>query len=728
MNEIIEGIVSEIIYSNESNGYIVCDIDADGVLITLVGNMPGLVCGENIRVEGKRVCHPEYGEQIKVISYEKVLPSTEGQILLYLSSGIIRGIGPATAVKIVNKFGTKALDVIRDNPKELATVRGISLDKAYKMQRSFLDKQVLQGIIMFLAEYEITANFAIKVYNKFGLSSVSKIKENPYSLCQIHGIGFKSADKIAMKIGIELTDSERLKNGILYVLSQYAANGDSCLPHALLVKNSASILSADELLIENAITTLLFEGKLRQFSGNLYLPHIFLAEQEAARRLCVLASEKHDPLEIEKSAHIFSSASEKITLSDEQISACRTVTSYGASVITGGPGTGKTTIVNAIIYTLLKANKRVALCAPTGRAAKKLSEVCGIEAKTIHRLLEINFSGEDDVQSFARNSLYPLEEDVVLVDEMSMVDIVLMNSLLSALKPGAQIIMIGDADQLPSVGAGNVLSDIVQSKVVPVCFLTHIYRQAAESLIVVNAHKINRGEKPITDDKTKDFFFIKKNSAEEIRNEIMSIYSTRLKKTYGFNPFSDIQIITPSRKTLLGVLELNREIQKVLNPPSKEKSEKIVGAITFREGDKVMQTKNNYDIKWESPGAEGEGVFNGDIGVIQLINFKTAQMHILFDGERLVKYPFDNLGDLEQAYAVTVHKSQGSEFNAVIIPLFSCAPQLLNRNLLYTALTRAKRLAIFVGREDILETMIKNKKHSIRFSSLKERLELIFSA
>ncbi len=727
MNEIIEGIVSEIIYSNESTGYIVCDIDADGVLITLVGNMPGLVCGENIRVEGKKVQHPEYGEQIKVISYEKVLPSTEGQILLYLSSGIIRGIGPATAVKIVNKFGEKALDIIRDNPKELATIRGISLDKAYKMQSAFLDKQVLQGIIMFLAEYEITANFAIKVYNKFGLSSVAKIKENPYSLCQIHGIGFKSADKIAMKMGVELTDSERLKNGVLYVLSQYAANGDSCLPHDLLTEYSAKILSADTLLIENAITSLIFEGKLRQFSENLYLPNIFLAEQEAARRLCVLASEKHDPLEIEKSAHIFSSANEKITLSDEQITACRTATSYGACVITGGPGTGKTTIVNAIIYTLSKANLRVALCAPTGRAAKKLSEVCGIEAKTIHRLLEINFS-DDDTQVFTRNSLYPLEEDVILVDEMSMVDIVLMNSLLSALKPGAQIIMIGDADQLPSVGAGNVLSDIVQSGVVPVCFLTHIYRQAAESLIVTNAHKINRGEKPSTDDKTKDFFFIKKNTAEEIKNEIMSIYSTRLKKTYGFDPFSDIQIITPSRKTLLGVTELNREIQKVLNPPSKEKSEKVSGGITFREGDKVMQTKNNYNIKWESQDAEGEGVFNGDIGVIELINFKTAEMHILFDGERLVKYPFDNLGDLEQAYAVTVHKSQGSEFNAVIIPLFQCAPQLLNRNLLYTALTRAKRLAVFVGREDILETMIKNKKQSVRFSSLKERLEMMAGA
>ncbi len=726
---VIEGVVEEIIYQNIANGYTVCDIDVEGVFSTAVGIMPSIAPGEGVRLTGKWIVHPEYGEQFSVEICEKIMPTGKLQILQYLSSGIIKGIGPATAQKIVEKFGEEALEVIRDDPERLSKIRGISRKKAEEMQASLLEKQAVQSVVMFLQPYGVTANFAVRVFRAFGPSAVSKIEENPYVLCQIDGIGFKTADKIAMQMGIDPSNAERLKSGVKFVLSEQAAAGHTYLPMEKLATAAASILGADLVPVENAILGMLLDGSLIKDNTKdispIYLPAFFHAEMGIARRLYAILKGKNLTLGISEEAAL--AAAERragISLSDKQKEACRMVMQSGASVITGGPGTGKTTVINAIIEIMTNADAAVALCAPTGRAAKRMAETCGMEAKTIHRLLELNFTGSDDKQVFGRNEEYPLEEDVIIVDEMSMVDVLLMNALLKAMKPGARLIMVGDADQLTSVGAGDVLRDILKSEIVPACKLCEIYRQAAESMIVVGAHKINAGEAPETNRKDKDFFLMHREDSEGILRTISDVCAERLPKAYGLDPMKDIQVICPSRKSALGINNVNRALQQRLNPPSADKREKAFGEGVLREGDKVMQVRNNYDITWKclDSDEEGNGVFNGDVGIVYTIFAKGQYIEVLYEENKLVRYDFNQLDELEMAYAMTVHKSQGSEFGAVIIPMFPCAPQLMCRNLLYTAVTRAKKLVVLCGRESVMHTMIANNKQVERYSGLCDKI------
>lgn len=729
MKENLEGVISEIIYVNESNGYTVCAVGCDSEEFVAVGIMPGVAPGETVSFTGEWTSHSEYGSQFRVSTYQSIMPKNEMHILMYLSTGVIKGIGPSTAQKIVKKFSEKSLDVIRDEPLRLTAIKGISETKALAMHESLMSKQFIQNLVMFLSPFGVTPQFAVKVFNKFGTESVSKIKENPYIICEIDGIGFKTADKIAFMMGIDYSDSNRLTYGILYVLSQRAQNGDTFVEKQELTEECSRLLSAEIASIESAVISLLSQGKLLaeriDDKDALYLPFYYNAENGSAKILTQLRSVK--PCKaisgIEGTIKKIE-REQKLEFSEEQCKACQLAAIHNILIITGGPGTGKTTIINAIITMMEEAGLSVALCAPTGRAAKRLSETCGMEGKTIHRLLEINFS-EGEKQHFARCESNPLDEDVIIVDEMSMVDISLMYSLLKALKPAARIIMAGDADQLPSVGAGNVLRDIIASCKIPTVRLNEIYRQAAESMIIVNAHRINNGEKPLLNEKGKDFFYIDRAAGTDIAETVADLYTRRIPTAYGFNPLSDIQVVTPARRTMLGVSELNKKLQEKLNPPDKKKSEKKVGEIVFRLGDKVMQIKNNYTITWKDikTGKEGDGVFNGDIGVIDYISSKEHEIGVIYDGERLVKYDFAGLDELELAYAVTVHKSQGSEFPVVIMPLFPFAPQLMNRNLLYTALTRARQLVILVGRDAVLYKMVENNSETKRYSGLKFRLE-----
>ncbi len=724
-----EGVVSEIIFTNEDNGYTVCSIDNGDDEFVAVGIMPSLSAGESIRIYGEWTTHPDYGHQFKVTSYENILPKTQTQILMYLSMGIIKGVGPSTASKIVKKFGDKALDIMRDDPMQLTVIKGISENKALIMSQSLISKQVMQNLVMFLQPFGVTAAFALKVFKKFGPEAVNKIKENPYILCEVDGIGFLTADKLAAKIGVEPDNEQRLTQGVLYCLKEYSQNGHTCVEYEGLISLSQKVLKCDNTCAENAIFSLITTGKIiKENIGDkifCYLPAFFNAEVGVARRLEALLLERGSTLcksfdETVKAIEISSG----ITLSQEQKEACFKACTNSVFIITGGPGTGKTTIINTIISILEKEDKTVALCAPTGRAAKRLTETCGMEAKTIHRLLEICFS-EGEMQSFMRSETFPVEEDVIIVDEMSMVDILLMNSLLKAIKPGATLIMAGDFDQLPSVGAGNVLCDMINSGKIPFLRLTEIYRQASESMIVVNAHKINAGEAPILNQKDRDFFFMEREDADDILNTVSALYTTRLPNAYGYDKMAEIQVISPARKTRLGVIELNRRLQADVNPPTDKKNEKTFGEYTFREGDKVMQIKNNYTTTWKNiyDGSEGIGIFNGDIGRIVTINSYEKTITIVFDEERRVIYDFSQFEEIEPAYAVTVHKSQGSEFPAVIIPMYPSAPQLMNRNLLYTALTRAKNLVVFVGRKDCLYKMIQNTNVSVRNCGLRNKLE-----
>lgn len=723
------GVVSEIVYRNDENGYTVCEVTGEHGDFTAVGSLPGISVGESVEFTGEWVTHASYGEQIRVSSYKSVLPQSEIQVLMYLSSGIIKGVGPVTAKKIVDKFGSKTLEIMRDEPYRLAEIKGISAAKAHEVHESLMSKQVMQSLVMFLQPYGITPAFALKVFRALGADAVSKIKQNPYCLCSVDGIGFKTADSLAMGMGFEASNEERLREGVLYVMREAVQNGDTYYEHRELTKKSAEVLGCSRDDAENTIFRLINENRIIKESDgeniNLYLPLYYNAELGTAKRLASAAC--LPPLSSrEKIESILNSVESEnaIILSQQQREACISACMNGMFIITGGPGTGKTTIIKTIISIMERMGKTIALCAPTGRAAKRLTETCGMEGKTIHRLLEINFS-EGERQSFARDETFPVDEDVVIADEMSMVDIMLMHALLKALKSGTRLIMAGDADQLPSVGAGNVLRDMLQSGVIKSARLTEIYRQASESMIIVNAHRVNGGEMPILNKKDKDFFMMERRSADEVSAVISELCAVRLPKAYGFNPLFDIQVISPSRRGKLGVQELNRILQGRLNPPDDSKNEKTVGDTVFREGDKVMQIKNNYSISWtdESDGKHGEGIFNGDIGVIEYINKNGAYLEIKFDGSKTARYEFSQLEEIELAYAVTVHKSQGSEFPAVISPMFFAPPQLMNRNLLYTALTRAKELVVLVGSREALKKMTENNKESKRNSGLCRRIK-----
>ena len=727
--EIIEGTVEHITYQNETNGYTVCDISSDNALICAVGCMPSLACGEEVRLTGSFVNNPSYGEQFSVTMFERLTPKEIGSILLYLSSGIVKGVGEATAKKIVSEFGSDTLKIIESEPEKLAKIKGITKDKAMAIHASYIEKLTVQNTIMFLQGYGVSVEIATRAHNTIGHNAIDQIKQNPYVLCdKVPGISFDSADKIATAMNTDTASPERIKSGIRHVLSVVAtAYGHTYLPESQLTEFSSRLLTLDEELILNQYTSMLKNKELFAFEsydeGKCFqLGAYYKAEVSIAKKLKALAKESSREEMDTLDGHIkYSEKKSGITLSEEQKDAVKKAIYNGVTVITGGPGTGKTTIIRTIIYCLEARGLSYSLAAPTGRAAKRMSDACNAEAKTIHRLLEIEFS-KGDVLTFSHDENNPLDTDFLIVDEVSMVDTLLMHSLLKALAPGTGLILLGDADQLPSVGAGSVLKDIISSESIETLHLTHIYRQAAESMIVTNAHRINNGEMPSYNKADNDFFLVVRQNAQSIAETISELCKSRLPKKYNFNPLTDIQVITPVKKSLIGTFALNEVLQGVLNPPDKNKAELRMGDILFREGDKVMQTENDYNTDWTRGLESGSGIYNGDMGIIETIDKFHKAVKIRFDDGRVAHYPYDSLSHITLAYAVTVHKSQGSEFECVIMPVYECAPQLMTRNLFYTAVTRAKNLVVLVGMMEACEEMVRNVSEKKRYSALIDKL------
>jgi len=728
----IEGTIEEIIFRNEANGYTVCDIRSGKEIVTAVGYMPFINSGESIKACGRWVNHPDYGEQFKVETYEKILPETADAIEKYLASGIVKGVGPVTAAKIVEKFGAATLDIIHNEPERLAEIKGISLSKAYAIGQALDEQRELRKVVMFLQEYGISPSACVKIYRAYGSMAVSKIKENPYRLCEdLFGIGFRTADRIAMRLGIDPISEFRIKSGIKYILSYAAADGHTYLPEALLKERACSLLDTEIPDIEDALVSLVFEKAVimekSPESNNVYLAPFFHAEQNVCKRLAELSQASFSMRLYDFEDKLRKLEEEEgIELAGKQKEAIREAMTSGVLVITGGPGTGKTTIIKTIIKLLSGEGHKISLAAPTGRAAKRMTEATGFEARTIHRLLEIGYTGDENELLFQRNENNPIEADAIIIDEMSMVDILLMNHLLKAVPPGARLILVGDVDQLPSVGPGCVLGDIIKCGLVKTVRLTEIFRQAEESMIIVNAHKINNGEFPVLNEKDKDFFFVQRKNLDAIVQTVVDLCCRRLPDTYGFDPMKDIQVLSPSRKSPAGVISLNTELQKALNPQESKKAEKAFRDFVFREGDRVMQIKNNYSLRWEKPGdkfVDGTGVFNGDVGRIIKIDDEAQMIEVLFDDEKLVEYDFSILDEIEPAYAITIHKSQGSEFPVVVMPVFAGPPVLMTSNLLYTAVTRAKKMVVLVGDENSLKNMVDNRRETMRFSGLLEKLK-----
>lgn len=736
MEEIkIAGTVTDIIYQNPDNGYTVCEIsNEDEGMFTATGYMPYLSVGESIELTGHWTEHPDYGEQFKADSYESVLPTDEAAILKYLSSGVIPGIGEATAKNLVAHFGSETLEIMLNSPSRLIEIKGISPKRAEKIASAFLELQSMQGVIIFLQQFNIGASTAMRVQKVLGQHTVERIKENPYILTDmVDGIGFKTADEIAFFQGMPKNSPIRIRHGIKYLLMNAAyTGGHTYLPRQELVLEAAKRLEVTPDEAENGIAELVLSRAVyTEKAGNTercMLAMFYSAENYVARRLASMTATapKYQP-EINDIEKIIADVETKsgIILAEEQKAAVLTAAENSCMVITGGPGTGKTTIIKTILRVMEELQQVIALAAPTGRAAKRMSEVTGCDAKTLHRLLGMKPTGEAEAK-FTHDENDPLEADVIIVDEASMIDILLANALLCAIKPGAKLILCGDADQLPSVGPGNVLRDIIASNAVPTISLKHIFRQAEESLIVVNAHKINHGEMPVLTEKMRDFFYLARQSPEIISQTVAELYKIRLPRTYGIDPVAKVQVLSPSKKGAAGTVSLNRELQYAMNPPDMLKTEYRYGSTIFRVGDKVMQIKNDYDILWiRENGEVGSGIFNGDMGIIESMSLKDKTMKILFDDDKEVEYPFSNLDRLELAYAVTVHKSQGSEFSVVILPVCSFAPMLMYRNLLYTAVTRARDMVIIVGRAEDVGRMVSNNAQHTRFTGLCDKLSLI---
>lgn len=722
--ETLEGEIYEIIYQNEDNGYTVCDIDVNKALVTACGHMPFIAPGEQVVLTGRWVNHPDYGEQFSVTALQRALPKKVSAILAYLASGIISGVREATAKKIVARFGEETLEIIAVHPERLSEISGISKSRAKKISESFLIRQDAAQTVIFLQEYGVTPSLALKVHKIFGQKAVDLVKENPYILCEsVERIGFKTADRIASEMNIPKNHPGRIAGGIIHILTYAALSGHTCLKYDELVNAAVSFLGCDISEVSLLLLEMKRDCKLIFEDEFVYLPLYYTMEAASSTKLSeLMALAKGYSGDIERDIY-YHSKSSSIELSPMQKEAVRTALGGGVLVITGGPGTGKTTIMKIIMDIFQSHEYKIALCAPTGKAAKRLSESCGMEAKTLHRLLEVEVNDSQN-QRFAKNEYNPIDADVVIVDEMSMVDIILFGSLLKALKRGTCLIMAGDSDQLPSVGAGNVLHDMLQSGVIPSVRLNEVFRQAQESRIVTNAHRINMGEMPLENDSKTDFFFMNRSN-EGALETICELCTGRLGKAYGFDAVNDIQVLSPSRKGIVGTINLNKVLQEKLNPPSQGKKEKKFGERVFRVGDKVIQTRNNYDMLWSLPdgSSDGFGIYNGDIGTILDISDKEKSMRILFDDNKIVEYDFSSVEDLDMAYALTVHKSQGSEWSAVIIPVCSFPPMLMTRNLLYTAVTRGKKLVILVGSLASVSQMVQNNKLQKRYSSLEKRLK-----
>ena len=724
------GVIHSIIFYNDFNGYTIADLDAEDQLVTIIGFFPELQEGEKVSLLGKWVTHPEYGMQFKAESFSVEVPSSLEAIEKYLASGLIRGIGPVIAKRMVAHFGKDTLDIIQFHPNRLNEIEGIGEKKAQQILQSYDEQLGLRDVMLFLQNYGVTPRHAVKLFKRYEDRTISIIKENPYKMAEdIVGIGFKKADQVAMSMGIDYKSSYRIIAGVKYALYQIHNEGHTYCPEQELIENAAHLLQLSCEEVDNHLLDIVMKGHLKleiiDEERVYYSIPFFRAEEEVALRIIQLVMTDIEEKIIDLDQRIMQvERKNKILLANRQRQAIVESMNNGLLVITGGPGTGKTTIINSILDLLEERDEEVLLAAPTGRAAKRMAETTGREAKTIHRLLEYGFSNEGEEHSFQKNQEAPLAADVVIIDEVSMVDILLMNYLLKAIAPGTRLILVGDQDQLPSVGPGNVLKDIIESGIVKVVYLNEIFRQAQESMIVINAHNINKGELPLLNVKNKDFFFNRASTKEELLKTIIELCSTRLPNYKGFDPLVDIQVLSPMKKGIVGVKQLNKSLQEVLNPPSKNKVERQVGEDLFREGDKVMQIKNNYNMTWVIEGEEqkGEGIFNGDFGKIKDIDLEEGKISVIFDEEKQVEYDFNQLDELELAYAVTVHKSQGSEFSVIIMPISWGPPMLLTRNLLYTAITRAKSLVVLVGKEKYLMSMIRNDYINKRYTGLSNRI------
>lgn len=724
-NQLLEmtGEVEDVIFRNEENGYTVLTVGCGGEEVTAVGILPLVSAGEELHLIGRFKSHANYGEQFSVEAYERSMPSSASAILKYLSSGAVKGIGPATARRLVEAFGDHTLEVMENEPERLSKIKGITLAKAKQMSAELQEVYGIRELMVQLQKYGVTPQAAVKIWKLYGQRAIGVIEENPYILCtEGLDIPFEQADAVAAAQERPFDDRCRVRAGLQHILGHNKQNGHTCLPKDKLSAACVSFLSVTHEQAEEALEEMLTDGTLvsdtcgeREF---IFTPQMHRCETYIAARMLMLLrfpaqKIEHIEEEIESIEQV-----EGIAYAQMQKLAISEALSGGLLILTGGPGTGKTTTLNAIIQILKKNGEKVFLAAPTGRAAQRMSEVTGCEAKTLHRLLEVMWDSHDR-PVFQRNEKNLLNCDALIIDELSMVDSYLFDSVMRALPMGCRLILVGDCDQLPSVGAGNVLSDLIGSGIMPVIQLTEIFRQSMKSLIVTNAHSIVRGEMPVLTRKDNDFFFLRCMGRETIANTIVELCKTRLPNTYGYSPLNDIQVLSPGRKGVLGSNELNQKLQAALNPPSPQKKELSVNGLILREGDKVMQARNNYDILWSRDnGDNGDGVFNGDVGVLTEVGRGGQTLKVRFDDKTAV-YDMDSALDLELAYAATVHKSQGNEFTAVVIPMYQGPAQLYYRNLLYTAVTRAKKLLILVGNEAIVERMVQNNRRTLRYSGLK---------
>ena len=735
--EVLNGFVENIVFKSEDTGYVVCKIRSENKLISAVGTVPFMREGQNVKLTGYWTVHKQFGNQFNIQDYEELLPNSLDGIEKYLSAGIIHGIGPVTAKKIIEKFGAETLDIMENNIERLMEIEGIGEKKFQIIYESYIEQQGLKDIILYFHKHGVTNNQCVKIYKKFGPNAKQIVSDNPYILCdEISGIGFKTADRIAMSIGVESSSEFRIQSGIKYVMNQFCAAGNTFMPKNNIIEECEKNLSISKELIEKNIYDMAAEQKIIVEKVNDvevgFLLQYYYCELGVTSKIITLGLQQIQTInsDIDFEIDVFEKE-QKIQFALSQREAIIGAFNNGIEIITGGPGTGKTTIIKAIIHIYENNGMKVILGAPTGRAAKRMTESTGREAKTIHRLLEMGVSEEDE-SVFEKGESSPLDCDVIIVDEASMIDIILMQNLLKAINLGTRLIIVGDVDQLPSVGPGNVLKDLIESEYIKVIRLKEIFRQGAESLIVINAHRINEGQMPLLNQKDKDFFFISEDNQDKILNTIIDLMNKRLPKfNKSWEILKDMQVLTPMRKGTLGVNNLNIRLQEIFNSPSKDKKEKTSRDILFREGDKVMQTKNNYTLKWIRVNGfgenEGSGVFNGDLGFIESIDEERKALTIIFDDERKVIYDFNFLDELDLAYATTIHKSQGSEFKVVIIPVFMGSPFLMNRNLLYTGITRAKQLVVVVGFKKALMYMINNMNSVERYSALKHRIRNIIT-
>ena len=739
--EEIEGVLSEIIYQNEVNGYTVGVIETEDEQITVVGYLPFIKKGDTLKITGKFVEHKDYGEQFKIETFEKLMPQTLSALEKYLANGNIKGIGPATATKIIEKFGEETIHVLKFEPEKLAQIKGISKDKAVEISESFVENWEVWQIVGFLERFGIGAENAKKVYDMLGANAIAEIEADPYILIDIsRGVDFKQIDQMAIKLGIERENQKRVKSGIKYALIKITYNGHCCTLESNLIEYVKALLNVNEAVIQDGIVNLKVNNEIVVENRNdekwVYLYSFYKAENQIAERILKLDKAKNmkKVSNIEKELKLVEEKTD-IMLSEKQKEAIRAINDNNVTIITGGPGTGKTTIIKSIIEIYKQKKYKIVLCAPTGRAAKRMTETTGEEASTLHRLLEIGKVDEESL--FKKDSEYqgaPIDGDIIIVDEVSMVDMFIMSYLLDCIYLGTKLILVGDSDQLPSVGPGSVLQDLIASEKIVTVHLDKIFRQAAKSKIIVNAHRVNNGkgfiskEDPeLEKDSKQDFYFIKENSQEKILEEVLSLCNGRLKKFGDYDFFENIQVLSPTKKGLLGTKEMNKALQNELNPHREGENEKASMGAIFRIGDRVMQIKNNYDISWErrSDGSVeiGNGVFNGEMGTITNIDEKQKNVRVKFDDEKVCWYEFNELEQLEHSYCITIHKAQGSEFDVVIMIIPQAPPMLLTRNLLYTGLTRAKKLLIVIGNDRIIDFMIRNVDSKKRNTGLEYKLK-----